>query len=91
MIKICNGLAGKVRIFDINTFEVLWTGKAGQVAAFDVSKETEIGIVWGFAKLSAKCNITAKVKGNEKYNLAWQQGFITNGVILNRVDVVDSV
>ena len=90
MIKLCNGLAGKVQIFDMKTLEVFWTGKAGQVATFDVSEETEIGIVWGIGKPSAKCDRTAKVKGNEKYNLVWQKGFISGGITLNRVDVVDS-
>ena len=89
-IKLCNGLAGKVQIFDMNTLQVFWTWKAGQVATFDVSEETEIGIVWGIGKPNAKCDTTAKVKGNERYNLVWQRGFISSTIVLNKVDVVDS-
>lgn len=88
-IKICNGLLGKVRIYDMATFKLLWEGKAGQIAVFDVIDETEVGICWGIGK-PEKCDRKARVRGNERYSLNWTQGFLTTDMTLNRVDVIDS-
>lgn len=91
-IKIANGIAGTVKIFNVGSHdELLWQGKAGQVATFDIEKETIIDITWGLNHNPSLFSERAtKVKGNEKYELAWQKGFMVQSLVINRVDVIDA-
>lgn len=85
-IKICNGLAGTVKIFNMEDKSVLWSGKAGQVARFKIEKDINVGFCWGFGQKGI-VNITL-VKANHKYELAWQKGFFSSSIITNEVDVI---
>lgn len=88
-IKVCNGLAGTVKIFNVDTEELLWSGKAGTIATFEVSGITEIGISWGFHSNLKHAN-KYTVKGNEKYHLTFVKSFAKVSVTLNKIDVIDS-
>lgn len=95
VIKICNGLAGIVKIFNTSTQQILWTGRAGQIAEFNITESTPIGIIWGLNKLSSKTvkaptTIKQIVRAGEKYHLTWSKGFFTVDIVLNKVDVIDS-
>ena len=86
-IKIANGLAGTVNICELPGMNVLWSGKAGQIAKFEITHPIEIGIRWGMAN---KPYATTHVEAGKKYELAWRQGFLASSVCINEVDVLDS-
>lgn len=88
-IKMCNGLAGTIKVFNMEDESVLWSGTAGSVATFKVDGETEIGIGWGFGCTPKRAN-KYTVRGNEKYSLTWAKSFMTASVVFNKVDVIDS-
>lgn len=88
-IKIARGVAGTVTVLNMGTNETLWTGRAGQIAEFNVEQETPIGIIWGAGKKPME-NCTATVIAGDRYALEFAQGFFTGGYVLNKVDVIDS-
>lgn len=89
-IKIADGLAGKVNIFEVSTSRSLWLGRAGAVAEFKIEKPTKIGIGWGLNNKIATDDTTMTVEAGKKYELAWTQSFFSSNVVLRRVDVIDS-
>ena len=88
-IKIANGLAGSVNIYELSSMNVIWSGKSGQIAKFEITQPIEIGILWGAGKKFLP-GATIRVEANKKYELAMRQGFFTTGVCINEVDVLDS-
>ena len=92
MIKITNGLAGKVIVFSTLTKRTLWEGRAGETAVFNIDKPIEISVTWGIfsGNKTVNKNCTATVKAGEKYELAWRRGFLVEEITLKRVDVIDS-
>lgn len=87
-IKICGGLPGTVKVCNLDTEEVLWSGKAGQIARFNVNEPTNIYVTWGFGGHNKDC--TANAKAGDRYSLSYKQGFFVGGYVLNQVDVIDS-
>lgn len=91
MIKITNGLAGSVNIFETATGKSLWTGRSGGIAEFEIEKPTEIGIGWGLAKNKATKDTTVIAEAGKKYELAYSHNWMgTPHIVLRRVDVIDS-
>ena len=88
-IKIANGLAGSVNIYELPSMNVIWSGKSGQIARFEITQPIEIGILWGAGKKFLP-GATIRVEAGKKYELAWRQGFLTSSVCINEVDVLDS-
>ena len=91
-IKIANGLLGDVTVFKIKDLTILWQGKAGQIAAFDVEEETEIGVVWGIGRPKANVDAKETVKGGDKLQLVQRTGWLglSSSFVLNKVDVIDA-
>lgn len=85
-IKICNGLAGKVKVCKVDDSSVLWIGKAGQVAKFKIDEDTLVGFTWGFGSHGLIHQIL--VQANHKYELAWQQGFLSKDIVVNEIDFI---
>lgn len=88
-IKIANGLAGSVNIHELPSMNVLWSGKSGQIAKFEITQPTEIGIRWGIGKKFLP-GATICVEAGKKYELTMRQGFFTTGICINEVDVLDA-
>ena len=88
-IKIANGLAGSVNIYEVSSMKVVWSGKSGQIAKFEITQPIEIGILWGAGKKFLP-GATIRVEAGKKYELATRQGFFSYGVCINEVDVLDS-
>ena len=90
MIKFANGIFGKQTLYRTSDSKILWQGKAGQVATFDVSEETEIGLCYGLGKPGRDCVATVKVRGGDKFYYGRQQGALITTFGFNKVDVIDS-
>ena len=88
-IKIANGLGGSVNIHETSTMNVIWSGRSGQIAKFEVLQPIEIGIRWGVGKKFLP-GAVARVEAGKKYELVIRQGFFSIGVCINEVDVLDS-
>ena len=75
-IKIAHGFHGTIRVVDVDKKMILWEGRAGEVARFDVDGPTNIGINWSgifpFSLLQSDIYYVGEesitcVKANEKY------------------------
>lgn len=84
-IKLCNGLAGTICIYNMENKSVIWKGKAGQVAKFKIEKDMNIGFNWG---LGTKISPITLIKPNHKYELTRQQGFFSTSIIVNEIDMI---
>lgn len=83
VIEICEGLIGKVKIENTNSYKILWSGRAGQTAEFSINGETPICIYWGIAGPSQ--GIKAVVKAWEHYELVWQKELFQKRIVLNKL------
>ena len=88
VIKIASGLIGTIKVHNMDTGAILWQGKAGQIARFDVESPTHIGLTWGLMKKPPR-EYQVNVKARERYELSLGHGF-AGGYGINQVDVIDS-
>lgn len=80
----------KMYLFDMDTGKELWCGRNGQIAKFDVTKETKISIIGSLEKNHPERGAQAVVRGGKKYEYKGvSAGFGMNWVI-NEIDVIDS-
>lgn len=87
-IKIPADLIGTVRVYNMDSERIIWQGKAGQVAQFDVNGPTRIGLAWGIARRPPKSS-QAFVRAREGYKLVLKPaGFGLLEYVLEPVDVV---
>ena len=91
-IKTPNNLAGKVRIVNASSRSVLWSGNAGQVAKFEITHPTEIGIMWGIQGVNAKFypGATAYVQAGKRYEMVLGAGILGQKACISEIDVYDS-
>ena len=91
-IKTPNNLLGTVYIVEVDTRKVLWSGKPGQMAKFEIAKPIEIGIAWGVRSADSKFfpGATAQVQAGRKHEMALNAGFWGTKVCISEVDVFDS-
>ena len=88
-IKIANGIAGSVKIHELSSMNILWSGKSGQIARFEIRHPIKIGIRWGLGR-NFMPGATTLVEAGKKYELTIRKGFFSFGVCINEVDVLDS-
>ncbi len=62
-VKLCEGLFGKVSVMHADTKEILWEGKSGQKAEFEVAEDTPVWFIWGILQ-TPNLNETVKKDGN---------------------------
>lgn len=91
-IVIMSGLAGKVKILDAdNGDSIIWKGRAGQIARFNIQKDTRIGIGWGVRPNTPSSEVGINlVKAGKKYELKMTRGFFFNKITLVEIDTIDS-
>lgn len=78
-------------ILDMETKKELWTGKSGEVARFNVDKETEIAIVDSTClKKPEKYGTKAIVRGSRKYEYKSVPTLFSFKLVITEVDVIDS-
>ena len=80
----------KMYIFDMENREILWTGRTGEVARFEVEKETEISIVGSLEKNRPEKGAKAVVRGGKRYEYKDVQNFFSVKYVINEIDVIDS-
>lgn len=78
-------------IFDLETGKELWTGRCGEVARFNVDKETEIAVVdsWG-KKKPEKGGVRTTVRGGRKYEYKTVNTLFSIKYVVTEIDVIDS-
>jgi len=81
----------KMYLFDMETGEEIWCGRNGEVARFDVTKETKISVIGSLERRHPERGAQAIVRGGRKYEYKAAPGAmgLTNWVI-REVDVIDS-
>lgn len=91
-IKLPINLLGTISVLEASSRAVLWSGQAGQIAKFVISKPTEIGIMWGIRSNSSKFypGATAQVQAGRKYELRIGGGFFGDKASISEVDIFDS-
>ena len=77
-------------IFDMSTGRELWTGRNGEIARFDVDKETEISIIGSLERRHPERGAKAVVRGGRRYEYKMIQSFWGGKYVINEVDVLDS-
>ena len=86
-ITIARFLAGTVRVHNMNSGEVIWQGKAGDIARFEVDGPTNIGITWGALSKASQVAQAYKVcaEAGNYYSLKWKMGLFTWSVVLKKL------
>ena len=77
-------------IFDMGTGDILWTGRNGEVAKFNVNGETEISIIGSLEKRHPERGAKALVRGGRRYEYKMLQSFWGGKYVINEVDILDS-
>ena len=77
-------------IFDMGTGDILWTGRNGEVAKFNVNGETEISIIGSLEKRHPERGTKALVRGGRRYEYKMLQSFWGGKYVINEVDILDS-
>lgn len=80
----------KLYIFNTETGEELFCGCNGEVARFNVNKETEISVIDVWQKKHPEKGTKAVVRGGRKYEYKWVQNFFGVKFVINEIDVIDS-
>ena len=80
----------KMYIFDMETGKELWCGRTGEVARFDVKKETEISVIGSMERNHPERGAKATVRGGRKYEYKVIPGFWGNKYVINEIDIIDS-
>ena len=80
-IEIDGGFVGKIKIYDMETKDILWTGKSLQTATVNVADKKLIGITWGLGGFSKASKYT--VEEGKKYKLTWKAVPTTMGTPVN--------
>ncbi len=83
---------GMVRmyIFDMETGEELWCGRNGEVAKFNVGKETEISVIGSMERRHPERGAKAVVRGGKRYEYKMLQSFWGGEYVINEIDTIDS-
>lgn len=77
-------------IFDMDSGDVLWTGRNGEVARFDVEGETTISVIGSLEKRHPERGAMATVRGGRRYEYKMLKSFWGGEYVINEVDVLDS-
>ena len=80
----------KMYIFDMNTGKELWCGNNGEVARFNVEKETEISVIGSMERKHPERGAKAVVRGGRRYEYKCIQSFFSVKYVINEIDVIDS-
>ena len=80
----------KMYIFDMNTGKELWCGNNGEVARFNVEKETEISVIGSMERKHPERGAKAVVRGGRRYEYKCIQSFFSVKYVVNEIDVIDS-
>ncbi len=80
----------KMYIIDLETGNELWSGNNGQIARFDVQKETEISIVGSLERRRPHKGTKAIVRGGKKYEHKQVAKGLGVAYTINEIDVIDS-
>ena len=77
-------------IFNMENREILWSGRNGEVARFNVEKETEISVVGSLDKNRPEKGAKAVVRGCKRYEYKAIETFWSVKYVINEIDVIDS-
>ena len=77
-------------IFNMENREILWSGRNGEVARFNVDKETEISVIGSLQKKHPEKGAKAVVRGGRRYEYKEVQNFFSVKYVINEIDVIDS-
>ncbi len=80
----------KMYIFNMQTGEELWCGRNGEVARFNVEKETEISVIGSLEKNHPERGAKALVRGGRRYEYKMLQSFWGGKYVINEIDIIDS-
>ena len=80
----------KMYIFDMETGKELWCGNNGEVARFNVEKETEISVIGSMERRHPERGAKAVVHGGRRYEYKMLQSFWGGKYVINEIDVIDS-
>ncbi|MBR3804685.1 MAG: zinc ribbon domain-containing protein [Clostridia bacterium] len=86
-VKIGEGLLGKVKIWDVNKSEVIWTGRTGDIAEIEVNEQLLISFSWGIGKMQKDLNVL--VKPREKYEMKMVKTFMAVKPVVRKIDIID--
>ena len=86
------GVHGNQKVSIIADNQVIWQGKAGEVAEiyFDSPKEVTIKYHLSMMHYGGQCSGVIDPAKSKKYNVSARQGFMSTKLILQPVDVFDS-
>ena len=70
--------------------QVLWSGRNGEIARFNVEKETEISVIGSMEKRHPERGAKAVVRGGRRYEYKMLQSFWGGKYVINEIDVIDS-
>ena len=77
-------------IFNMENGQVLWSGRNGEIARFNVEKETEISVIGSMEKRHPERGAKAVVRGGRRYEYKMLQSFWGGKYVINEIDVIDS-
>lgn len=77
-------------IFNMENGQVLWNGRNGEIAKFNVEKETEISVIGSLEKKHPERGAKAIVRGGRRYEYKMIQSFWGGKYVVNEIDVIDS-
>ncbi len=80
----------KMYIIDLDTGEELWSGNNGEVARFDVQKETKISIVGSLQRRKPQKGTIGVVRGGKRYEYKYTTKGLGMYCTINEIDVIDS-
>lgn len=77
-------------IFNMENGQILWSGRNGEIARFNVEKETEISVIGSMEKRHPERGAKAVVRGGRRYEYKIIQSFWGGKYVVNEIDVIDS-
>lgn len=77
-------------IFNMENGQILWNGRNGEIARFNVEKETEISIIGSMEKRHPERGAKAVVRGGRRYEYKMRKSFWGGEYVINEIDVIDS-
>ena len=77
-------------IFNMENGQILWSGRNGEIARFNVEKETEISIIGSMEKRHPERGAKAVVRGGRRYEYKMRKSFWGGEYVINEIDVIDS-
>lgn len=89
-IKVDVNAIPNVKIFVAGTDVLLWEGRTGEVARFQVDRPTAISIGWGLNCASYPSIEKVTVEAGGRYECKTVAGFWMPKNIFNRIDTIDS-